>query len=299
MIGTVVVFILALAIAQVALAQPGVVSVVTYDENGTRLETGTGFILGPGGDLIVRRSQLLRASSAEARTSETAVWPIQYAGGEDLDADLLRVRAAAPVGPLESLLIAEEENAGPMLKLVEPLAPGAVVFNKRGQATAIGLGGLHAVPIQRALSLDRAGTRALAEWRAAFSANRIAAEKPYRDALMHLRDERYEAALPDLEFATRKDPQFAEAWFQLGMTLGKLGHAEEKIEAYERAVDLRSDYVEARYNLALSLLLSGYREAAEAQVVMIKPWNPELAEKLRDIVYMIKVDPFERKRLVQ
>ena len=116
---------------------------------------------------------------------------------------------------------------------------------------------------------------------------------------MHLREDRYEAALPDLEFATEKDPAFAEAWFQLGMTLGKLGRGEEKIQAYERAVDLRSDYVEARYNLALSLLLAGYREAAEAQVVMIKPWNPELAEKLRDIVYMIKIDPFERKRLVQ
>jgi tetratricopeptide (TPR) repeat protein len=299
MIGTVVFLILVLAIVRVALAQPGVVSVVTYDETGTRLEIGTGFVLGPGGDLIVRRSQLLRASSAEARLSDTAVWPIRYAGGEDLDADLLRVRAAAPVGPLESLLIAEEENTGEMLKLAEPLAPGAVLVNKRGQATAIGLGGRHAVPIQRALSLDRAGTRTLAEWRGAFSANRIAAEKPYRDALVHLRDERHESALPDLEFATRKDPQFAEAWFQLGMTLGKLGHAEEKIQAYERAVELRSDYVEARYNLALSLLLGGYREAAEAQVVLIKPWNPELAEKLRDIVYMIKVDPFERKRLVQ
>lgn len=301
-------FLLVLAAANLAFAQPGVVSIISYDESGSRLATGPGFVLGPGGDLVVRRSQLSRASTAEVRTQDGAIWPIGSIGGEDLDADLLRVRANAPYGPLQSLAIADQParlkphdvpGFGLILELREPAEPGTVITNQRGEAEAIALGGRFAAPMDRVQSLDRAGARTLAEWRAGFSPERIASESPYRDALAHLREERYSSALPDLEFAVKKDPSFAEAWFQLGIAAGRMGRSEQKIDAYEKAIALKPDLAEARYNLALSLLLAGYREAAEAQVVMIKPWNAELAEKLRDIIYLIRVDPVERTRLVQ
>ncbi|CAG8490969.1 2136_t:CDS:2 [Scutellospora calospora] len=53
-------------------------------------------------------------------------------------------------------------------------------------------------------------------------------------------------------------------WNRLGATLANSGQSEDAIEAYRKALDLKPNFVRARYNLGVSCLNIGcYREAAE------------------------------------
>jgi tetratricopeptide (TPR) repeat protein len=57
--------------------------------------------------------------------------------------------------------------------------------------------------------------------------------------------------------AIRLDPTLAEAHASLGYLLTMLGRLPEAIEACEAAIDLRSDFVQAHWNLAIAALLGG------------------------------------------
>ena len=57
--------------------------------------------------------------------------------------------------------------------------------------------------------------------------------------------ERYGAALAKFEHASGLDPTLAEAWNYLGYTRRKLGHYDEALEAYSRALSLKPGYPDA------------------------------------------------------
>ncbi len=60
-------------------------------------------------------------------------------------------------------------------------------------------------------------------------------------------------ALEQLEKAVKIDPQFSEAWSDLGNTHLSAGSMPEAIRCFERAVKVRPDFQIARYNLAYAL----------------------------------------------
>jgi tetratricopeptide (TPR) repeat protein len=65
-----------------------------------------------------------------------------------------------------------------------------------------------------------------------------------------------------LRSATRGDPRFAEAWYNLSDLLDEQGRSEAAIECLRTALRVEPDYADATFNLAL--LLQRKNEYAEA-----------------------------------
>jgi len=67
-----------------------------------------------------------------------------------------------------------------------------------------------------------------------------------------------------LRAATRADPTFAEAWYNLSDVLDEQGRSEAAIDCLRRALQATPDYADAMFNLALLLQRgSRHKEAAE------------------------------------
>jgi tetratricopeptide (TPR) repeat protein len=71
-----------------------------------------------------------------------------------------------------------------------------------------------------------------------------------------------EAALTLCETATRRAPEVALGWFNLGLIRRRLGDIGGAIEAYGSALRLSPDHAEAHQNLAVAQLLGGNIDAA-------------------------------------
>jgi tetratricopeptide (TPR) repeat protein len=64
--------------------------------------------------------------------------------------------------------------------------------------------------------------------------------------------------------ATRADPMFAEAWYNLSDLLDEQGRSEAAIDCLRRALQAAPDYADAIFNLALLLQRNNkHEEAAE------------------------------------
>lgn len=97
------------------------------------------------------------------------------------------------------------------------------------------------------------------------------------------------AALASTESGTmNQQSQLHLLWNRLGATLANSGRSEEAIDAYERALALRPNFVRARYNLGVSCINIGcYEEAAQhllGALAMHKVVEREGREKAREIV---------------
>jgi tetratricopeptide (TPR) repeat protein len=67
-----------------------------------------------------------------------------------------------------------------------------------------------------------------------------------------------------LRAATRADPTFADAWYNLGDLLDEQGRSEAAIECLRTALRVAPDYADAMFNLALLLQRQNqYSEAAD------------------------------------
>jgi tetratricopeptide (TPR) repeat protein len=77
----------------------------------------------------------------------------------------------------------------------------------------------------------------------------------------HARNIEAEAAFRS---ATRTDPTFAEAWYNLGDLLDDQGRTDAAIECLRKALRAAPDYADAMFNLALLLQRKNqYQEAAD------------------------------------
>jgi tetratricopeptide (TPR) repeat protein len=62
--------------------------------------------------------------------------------------------------------------------------------------------------------------------------------------------ERFDEALQRYDNALGMWPDYAEAAYNRGVTLGKLGRPKEALKSYVRALEINPEYLDARYNLA-------------------------------------------------
>ena len=137
-------------------------------------------------------------------------------------------------------------------------------------------------------------------------------------AVLLLDENKVDEAMGHLHQAIRAKPDYADAYNNLGLAFGKLGELQEEIEAYKQAVKIKPDYAEAYYNLGASYsnlklysqaveafkqaikykpndwwahfglgsayLKMGNKDAALKQYNILKPLDPALAEKLRQLM---------------
>ena len=92
-------------------------------------------------------------------------------------------------------------------------------------------------------------------------------------------------------------------WNRLGATLANSGRSEEAIDAYGRALDLRPNFVRARYNLGVSCINIGcYEEAAQhllGALAMHRVVEREGKERVRQVVGEGVVDDVQLEKMIQ
>lgn len=80
------------------------------------------------------------------------------------------------------------------------------------------------------------------------------------------------------EEALARDPQFAEARYNLGVGLHRLGRVAEAIDQWRKVVRSRPEHVEARYNLGAALYAEGDLEGALGHLSEATRLRPGLAQ---------------------
>ena len=109
------------------------------------------------------------------------------------------------------------------------------------------------------------------------------AVKHYQEALKLTDQGLYFAARRELTQAIRKDPNFAEAHFDLGANYRFLGQSRRAIREYRLALEIRPDFVDACRELASTYDQLGYFAGAlrmYAKAILLNPADAELRNDL-------------------
>ena len=183
---------------------------------------------------------------------------------------------------------------GKIIQLSAPISPGSSgspVVDMKGQVIGIatfqmaeGQNLNFAIPSQRAVKLQPSNLKSskpktLSEWQTPAIDERLTlAEALYLRGLLYLWREEYENAFSFFEKATKKNSEYAEAWFYVGYCQGRFDRYTEEITAYKQAIRIKPDFAEAYNNLGIAYDgLGHYAEAIAAfkQAIRIKPGYAE------------------------
>ena len=88
--------------------------------------------------------------------------------------------------------------------------------------------------------------------------NRPEADRAFRAGVQAQQAGEFQSALDSYQRATTSDPQFFEAWNNLGLAAHDLAKPDVALPALEAALSIRPDSSEARYNFAVALRDAGY-----------------------------------------
>lgn len=156
---------------------------------------------------------------------------------------------------------------------ISPGSSGSPVVNMGGQV--IGVASLQAaegqnlnfaVPAERISQLRIGELQSVSSLTAETQKNkRSLAERLYSQGVAQLSRDDYARAAPYFEKAVEADPNYAEAWYQAGYSLGALGRHAEALKASRQAARLRPEWSAAFVNIgSSSYALGQYKDAAEA-----------------------------------
>jgi tetratricopeptide (TPR) repeat protein len=85
---------------------------------------------------------------------------------------------------------------------------------------------------------------------------------------------RLEPACQSFEAALQREPDYAEAWNNLGIARGELGRGPQAIEAFRRALEIVPHYADAHFNLAEALAVAGELEGARRHFRAYLSYDP-------------------------
>ena len=91
---------------------------------------------------------------------------------------------------------------------------------------------------------------------------------------IYLTNEEFDKAKENLALAAEQDPTNEILWFSLGSVLDNLGNAEEAIEAYLKALEVKADYFDANYNLGALYFNQAVQGINEANDM----WKPRMTK---------------------
>lgn len=112
-----------------------------------------------------------------------------------------------------------------------------------------------------------------------------AAETVYAKGLPLLWKDEYKKALVYFEKAVKKNPRYAEAYFQVGYCHAQLKQYGEAYEAYKQSVRVKPDFVLAHFFLGLLYLEMGDKNHAMEQYEILRDLDQNYAN---DLAHMIR-----------
>jgi len=105
-------------------------------------------------------------------------------------------------------------------------------------------------------------------------------------------------AKPELETATRLNPQYAEAWYLLGLIEKSAGNAALSVEMLQKAAAITPKNPDMLFVLGQQLLHTGDRAGAIAQWRKVLEIDPNYGKALYNLYRQLaQSDPAEAKRL--
>jgi tetratricopeptide (TPR) repeat protein len=165
---------------------------------------------------------------------------------------------------------------GKIIQVTAPISPGSSgspVVSMNGEVIGVvsfflmpGQNLNFAIPGDRIAKLTPGEGKTLSEREEVKEEERLAvAGKFYSLGRGFLLAEDYERALPFFVQAIRKNPNFAEAFFQIGYCLGKLGRYSDAIGAYLEAIRIKPNDFDTYNNLCVAYgMVRRYDEAMRA-----------------------------------
>ena len=102
---------------------------------------------------------------------------------------------------------------------------------------------------------------------------------------IYLTNEEFDKAKENLALAAEQDPTNEILWFSLGSVLDNLGNADEAIEAYLKALEVKADYFDANYNLGalyFNKAVQGINEANDMWKPRMTKTESDAQKKLED-----------------
>ena len=91
---------------------------------------------------------------------------------------------------------------------------------------------------------------------------------------IYLTNEEFDKAKENLALAAEQDPTNEILWFSLGSVLDNLGNADEAIEAYKKALEVKADYFDANYNLGALY----FNQAVQGINAANDMWKPRMTK---------------------
>jgi len=172
--------------------------------------------------------------------------------------------------------VREIAGYGKIIQITAPISPGSSgspVVNMLGQV--IGVATLQAaegqslnfaVPSERIAGLRIGELQTFATLSSETQkSKRSSAERLYSQGLAQLSRDDYARAVGFFEKAAETDPNYAEAWYQIGFCYGMLGRHADSLRASRQAAKLRPEWAEVYLNIgASSYALKEFKDAADA-----------------------------------
>ena len=181
---------------------------------------------------------------------------------------------------------------GKIIQVTAPISPGSSgspVVNMKGEvvgvATFFVVAGQNlnfAIPVERISNLVQGKGPTLSEREEQKTETlRASEEYHYATGLRYLWVEDYERALSHFTEVIKRNPNNAEAYFQMGHCLGKLGRYRESIESYRQSLRIQPDDADTQNNLCVAYekigkcleAITSCREAAKLKPDLAEPYN--------------------------
>ena len=103
---------------------------------------------------------------------------------------------------------------------------------------------------------------------------------------IYLTNEEFDKAKENLALAAEQDPTNEILWFSLGSVLDNLGNADEAIEAYKKALEVKADYFDANYNLGALY----FNQAVQGINAANDMWKPRMTKAESDAQRQLEDD---------
>lgn len=297
--------------------------VVVETRKGGRRGLGSGFFINSQGHIVTNYHVVFGADQATVKTHDGKRYPVKKVLTEDKKADLVLLAIDIPphtvsylevTGKLPEVgekvyaighpmglektvsegivsAIRKMPRLGEIIQITAPISQGSSggpVFNASGRVIGVaratyrtGQNLNFAVPGEKVLHLRSGGGQTFGEFSQEMPGTAL--EQFQRGRLLHTQ-KKYHKAVQAFQEAISVKPDFAEAYYGVGMSYGAMGRHQLAIDNFRQAVRLQPNNPVFHFHLGVAYHVSGDTQQAMEEYRTLSRLNPNLARKLKGIM---------------